>query len=89
MGCFYGIKHECGDCKWTLWHAGAYQEPPLDPEHLITSAMTRTETQRRNRQIADSVLIKALKVALVSSARRLIQINLLGNIVLIADVKKP
>ncbi|KAL3161302.1 hypothetical protein ABBQ38_009658 [Trebouxia sp. C0009 RCD-2024] len=47
---------------------GAYQEPPLDPEHLITSAMTRTETQRRNRQIADSVLIKALKTlcALVS-----------------------
>lgn len=48
---------------WVLCK-GAYQEPPLDPEHLITSTTTHAEAQRRNKQIADSVLIKALKVIL-------------------------
>ena len=42
--------------------AGVYQEPPLDPEHLVTSAATLAEAQRRSQQLADSVLIKALKV---------------------------
>ena len=48
-----------------MLHAGAYQEPPLDPEHLITSTMTYAEAHRRNKQIADSVLIKALKVIML------------------------
>ena len=39
-----------------------YQEPPLDPEHLITSVATRAEAQLRSKQIADSVLVKAMKV---------------------------
>ena len=39
-----------------------YQEPPFDPEHLITSAVTRAEAQARNKHIADSVLVKAMKV---------------------------
>ena len=45
-----------------------YQEPPLDPEHLITSFATRAEAQLRSKQIADSVLVKAMKVMQASAA---------------------
>lgn len=41
---------------------GAYQEPPLDPEHLVTSVVSQAEAQLRSEQIADSVLVKAMKV---------------------------
>ena len=45
---------------------GVYQEPPLDPETLISSAMTLAEAQRKSKEIADDVLIKAMKVSLVN-----------------------
>ncbi|DBB05437.1 TPA: hypothetical protein ACH3X1_012401 [Trebouxia sp. C0004] len=47
---------------------GAYQEPPLDPEHLVTSVVAQAEAQLRSKQIADSLLVKAMKTlcALVS-----------------------
>ncbi len=41
---------------------GAYQEPPLDPEHLVTSVVSQAGAQLRSKQIADSVLVKAMKV---------------------------
>lgn len=44
-------------------YAGVYQEPPLDPEILISSAMKLAEAQRKSRQLADDVLVKAMKVS--------------------------
>ncbi len=45
-----------------MLYTGAYQEPPLDPEHLVTSVVSQAEAQLRSKQIADSVLVKAMKV---------------------------
>ena len=46
-----------------IWHVGVYNDPPYDPEHLISSAASRAEAQSRSKQLADSVLVKALKVS--------------------------
>ena len=46
-----------------VWHVGVYNDPPYDPEHLISSAASRAEAQSRSKQLADSVLVKALKVS--------------------------
>lgn len=49
---------------WIVCVPGVYQEPPLDPEMPISSAMTLAEAQRRSNQLADDVLVKAMKVTL-------------------------
>lgn len=66
QGCVGLSWQVCNLMQSLLILAGVYQEPPLDPETLISSAMTLAEAQRKSKEIADDVLIKAMKVSLIN-----------------------